>query len=470
MLTSQVAVRENAKKLKNCAADYIPSIVAQRSALVGLFDTRDGKNKILAMGELKSTLAKKIDVVVTKFGQRVRACNQTLTKRQEKLFRQAEPQLSAIWTEAIKSELQGVLPPSNMNRTSLDELSDLAKLLAVRMLIRTTTAEGWDGVLKCWGESFFLLVDEITPQLPSAVQWEDQVRLTRIVTRLMKADVKAPEASSICQAVSPLDTKSKVSILVSDLPFAKSELADALTPPLLSAAQSGDQNLLTRIVTRLRKANVNAPEAKSIYQAASQLDTKSKLSILLSDLPFAKSELADALTPLLLSAVQLDDEKLVGRILTRLREANVSASEIRTRSAAFMVSQFADEMLSGLVPHLLSAVQWEDQARLTRIVTGLMKADVKAPEANSICQAASPLDTKSKVSILVSDLPFSKSELADALTPPLLSAAQLDDEKLVGRILTRLSEANVSASEISTRLAAFMVSQMVDEMLSELVP
>ena len=298
MLASQAAVREVAKKLKNCAADYIPRVVAQRSALVGLFDTQDGKSKILAMGELTCRLPNKNKFIVAKFGQCVRACNQTLTEKQEKWFIQAEPRLSAIWTKAIKSELQGVLRPSNTNPASVDELSNLAKLMAEMMLKKTTIAEDFDGLLRD----------------AARMKWK---RLARTV---MKAYVN-----------NSLDTKSQVSILLSDLPFEKSELADALTQPLLSAAQSDDQKLVTRIVTRLMKANVSDAETTSIYQAASQLDAKSKSFILLSVLPFPKSEstseLADALTQPLLSAAQSDDQKLVTRIGTRLMKANVSAAE-----------------------------------------------------------------------------------------------------------------------------------------------
>ena len=103
VLSREEQVREAAKRLKNCAADCIPDVVAQKCALVtlvGLFG--DEASKILAMGELFVNLS--VDgSIVTRWGQHVQACNKSLTEGQSKRFSWALEGLSELWTRPSKT-------------------------------------------------------------------------------------------------------------------------------------------------------------------------------------------------------------------------------------------------------------------------------------------------------------------------------------------------------------------------------
>ena len=106
VLSSEQQVLEAAETLKNCAASYIPDVVEQKCALVGLFrkqkGDRDKTSKILAMGELFVNLS--VDgSIVTRWGQHVQACNKSLTEGQSKRFSWALEGLSELWTRPSKT-------------------------------------------------------------------------------------------------------------------------------------------------------------------------------------------------------------------------------------------------------------------------------------------------------------------------------------------------------------------------------
>ena len=419
MLASQAAVREVAKKLKNCAATWIPDVVAQRSALVGLFDTQDGKSKILAMGELTCTPSNKKDVIVAKFGQRVRACNRTLTEKQEKWFIQAEPQLSAIWTKAIKSELQGVLRPSNTNPASVDELSNLAKLMAEMMLKRTTIAEDFDGLLRD----------------PARMEWE---RLARIV---MKAYVNN----------SP-DAKSKFLILLSDLPFEKSKLIDALTPTLLSAARACDYKLVARIAVKLVAAGVSECDTAKLRDAALS-DTRVTQAVLLSGLPF---DLGCRHVQEVLKGMAPDPLKLQEHLLMYLPEMMSSVNFTTWQLALYGLP------LGNIGQHLL----WQtfrrqpDLSFVKCLAWRLLMLPLTSEELGQILKEAMGLEMPAKLAVLLSDLPFAVPSLVDVLTETLVSAALTQRHDVVASIVARLLQARVTTSDTTPILEAALQCDM----------
>ena len=381
MLASQEAVRQAAKTLKNCAADYIPNVVAQRCALVGLFDTGVSKNKIIAMGELTPTISDQGDIVAT-FKQRARECNRSLTKKQNKLFRKAAVRLSASWTEVASSDMQNVLPPSKSSLEAMKDLSCLAKVLLLRKLARTTTVEGYGALqtvmrdflrsalkgpvpdalaLHCVAFAAWVqdpaLVEPILDakisnniktkllELPmpfvatalhdamvSAGQAGNQEQLTRIVSSLEQARVSTADLKTILEAARHFDMEAKLTVLLSSLPFKPSDLVGAVTPSLVSAAQAGNQEHLTRIVVRLEKASVStAEDLKSILEAACHFDTQAKLRVLLSKLPFEADGLLGALTEPLLRFSRQQGEaasRIVKTIGVKLSASGVRPADV----------------------------------------------------------------------------------------------------------------------------------------------
>ena len=118
--------------------------------------------------------------------------------------------------------------------------------------------------------------------------------------------------------------------------------------------RSDDQNLLTRILTRQSKVNVSAAVTNSICQAASQLDTKLKDQIILSDMPFASSvsseSSTDSLTPTLLSDARTCDCKLAARI-PMISDTRVTQAVLVSSLPFDLGCRHVQEALKGMAPH-----------------------------------------------------------------------------------------------------------------------
>ena len=214
----------------------------------------------------------------------------------------------------------------------------------------------------------------------------------RAVGRLLRART-GPVLRNVVDAARQLDGNAKLTVLLSDLPFEKSDLVGALTELLLAAAKARDTSLVDSIDSRLLKAGVTSAETKEVFEQALLLDNEAKFTVLLSALSFSGSDLAGVLTEPLLSAAKARDASLADRIARRLVQAGVTASRIR-----------------------------------------------------SIFQAACKLDLAAKLVILLSPLPFCAVDLAAALRDPLLSAADARAEKVVQSIARRILRANVETT------------------------
>ena len=199
VLSSEEQVREAAETLKNCAASYIPKVVKQKCALVGLFRKQigdgDKASKIVAMGELFVDISED-GSIVTRWGQRVQACNESLTKGQRKRFNRAGRRFSELWTKAIQNQMDRV----------------------------------------------FALAEKAIRK-PA-----DPMTIARDVGRLLRSS-KGPPLRKVVDAARQLDWSAKLTVLLSHQP----DLMNTLSELLLSAAKARDASLADSIVSRLLK-------------------------------------------------------------------------------------------------------------------------------------------------------------------------------------------------------------------------
>ena len=555
VLSSEVQVREAAERLKNCAASYIPDVVAQKCALVGLFEKQKGDgNKmstIIAMGELFAEGSVSDGRIVTSWGQRVEACNESLTKAQKQHFKRARQGFSQLWTKAVQDEIDAVLPrqaagerviakPVDQRLLAFRHLSVLGRRVALIKLARVIESEGYTPERKSLAQGFVehalnrrmggTIPDVIVGSclaiagkardssllrtimgtmawrklsLPRTImgttgliklirkegdltmkQWtdfwlsdlpmdpgilaEEMCRLLRtlpeqekeatelagrVVGRLLTARLGKDELHSVARSVfatvRQLDGNAKLTVLLSDLPFQKSDLMGTL----MSAAKARDASLVDGIISRLLKAGVGPQETKEVLQQALRLDKDTKLLVLLSDLPFQKSDLMGALTEQLMSAAKARDASLADRIISRLLKAGVGPKETKeVLKQALRLDKHAKLLVllsdlpfqkSDLMGTLMSAAKARDASLADRTISRLLKAGVGPQETKEALQQALRLDKDAKLLVLLSDLPFQKSDLMGTL----MSAAKARDASLVDGIISRLLKAGVGPQE-----------------------
>ncbi|CAE7724810.1 unnamed protein product [Symbiodinium sp. CCMP2592] len=333
VLSSEEQVREAAERLKNCAATYIPDVVAQKCALVGLFPKqkgdRDKASKIFAMGELFVNLSEH-GKIVTRWGQRVKACNKSVTKRQKISFNWAGRRFSELWTKAIEYELDEVLPKQASGETAMAESADRVLSAFGRLSSLGLKSLANRSLLSELSFPCSQLVGALTEPLLSAAEAGDDSFARSIISQLLKAGVVQEQTKAILQQALRLDQDAKLTVLLSELPFPCSQLVGALTEPLLSAAKAGDDSLARSIISKLLKAGVAHEQTNSIFQQALRLKKNAKLTVLLSELPFPCSNLVGALTKPLLSAAKVGDDSLTQSIISKLLKAGVAQDQTKS--------------------------------------------------------------------------------------------------------------------------------------------
>ena len=162
------------------------------------------------------------------------------------------------------------------------------------------------------------LVGALTEPLLSAAEAGDDSLARIIIPKLLKAGVVQELTKAIFKQALRLDKNAKLTVLLSELPFPCSDLVGALTEPLLSAADAGDDSPARIIIPKLLKAGVVQELTKAIFKQALRLDKNAKLTVLLSELPFPCSDLVGALTEPLLSAAEAGDDSLARVIISKL--------------------------------------------------------------------------------------------------------------------------------------------------------
>ncbi|CAE7875195.1 unnamed protein product, partial [Symbiodinium necroappetens] len=542
VLSSEEQVREAAERLKNCAASYIRKVVAQECALVGLFDKKKGDgnkmSEIIAMGELFAEGSVSDGRIVTSWGQRVRACNKSLTRAQKKRFNWAGEQFSKLWTKAVQDELDAVLPrqaagerviakPVDQRLLAFRHLSVLGLQGALRKLARVIESEGYTPERKSLAQGFVehALATRVGGTIPDVIvgsclamagkaqdsrllrtisrksnkiirkegdltmkQWtdfwlsdlpmdpgilaEEMCRLLRtlpeqekeatelagrvvgrlLTARLGKGGLRSV-ARSVLDTVRQLDGNAKLTVLLSDLPFQKSDLMDTL----MSAAKARDASLVDGIISRLLKSEVGPKETKEVLEQALRLDKDAKLLVLLSDLPFQKSDLMGTL----MSAAKARAASLVDGIISRLLKAGAGPEETKgvlkqalrlDNDAKLLVLRSclpfsSSDLVGALTEPLMSAAKARDASLADRIISRLLKAGVGPKETKEVLKQALRLDKDAKLLVLLSDLPFQKSDLMCTLTEQLMSAAKARDASLADRIISRLLKSGVGPEE-----------------------
>ncbi|CAE7351275.1 unnamed protein product [Symbiodinium sp. CCMP2456] len=183
VLSTAGQVRDAAERLKNCAATYIPKVVAKKFALVGLFQKqkgdRDKMSEIIAMGQLFVDISKDGSIVTT-WRQRVRTCNTSLTNGQRKHFNRAARGLAKLWTKAIEDEIDRVLPRQVSSGRAIAEsadqtLSAIRRLgrpglqLALRKLAMVIDSEGYTPEWKSLAKGFVQHVVQVKPPVTGTI-------------------------------------------------------------------------------------------------------------------------------------------------------------------------------------------------------------------------------------------------------------------------------------------------------------
>ncbi|CAE7384571.1 unnamed protein product [Symbiodinium sp. CCMP2592] len=562
VLSSQAEVREAASRLKNCAAKYIPQVVAQKCALVGLFRNQeegegDTTSKILAMGQLFAAVSD--DTIVTSWGQRVQNCNKTLTSSQDQHFEWALENLSKLWTEAVQDELDQVLPrqasgerviKNPADRSQL-RLSFLGRLVGLREFSRILSREGYTPEWKSLAQAFVqcglarvrdqgIIADEIIGSCLAVAGIARDSNLLRVIMG-WKMPSKIKEAVSQVQKVldkaggrgASLTTKQWADFWFLDVPMDPSIVADemcrmlrdvpkeaaskrmklvaSLTEPLLSNAESGDAALFDSIVSRLLRSGLTEADTKEVLKQACRLGKDAKLMVLLSKLPFPRSDLVASLTEPWLSNAESGDAALFDSIVSRLLRSGLTEADTKGvlkqacrlgKDAKLMVllSKLPfprSDLVASLTEPLLSNAESGDAALFDSIVSrllrsGLTEADTKEvlkqacrlgkdaklmvllsklpfPHSDlvivaalteplllmtAVLKQALQLDNDAKLTVLLSKLPFGASQLLEALTEPLLFAATACNVGLADSIVARLLQAGVTADHVSSILEA----------------
>ncbi|CAE7724865.1 unnamed protein product [Symbiodinium sp. CCMP2592] len=545
VLSSEEQVREAAERLKNCAATYIPDVVAQKCALVGLFQKENGDgdkaSKIVAMGQLFAKVSVSDGSIVTSWGQRSQNSNKTLTSSQDQHFEWALENLSKLWTQAVQDELDEVLPRQASGERVMRKVADqvssaferlglLGRQVVLRELAQVIDGEGYSpewrslaqglveralespatGIIpdetigSClaiagkvqdsnllrsimssgMSERLFSAVRELRNFLEQASrkggdltinQWarlwlldlpmdpsivaegmfrtlpekagERMKRIDQIVGRLLQAGAGSGVLGSVLDTALRLDIFLKLRVLLSDLPF----LVDALTEPLLSAAQAGDHFLARSSSSKLLKAGVAHEQTKAIFKQALQLDNNAKLTVLLSDLPFHGPDLVEALRDPLLSAADAHSVKVVQSIVRRLVRANVEttwttgileeAGKLKL-SAQLILLLFLDlpfvaspSVLEVLCRHLLFFAKQEKESAIVKLIGSKLSAfGIKPADADSILRSGSITGTRAQLRVLTSGLRFHSGTvtgLAPEMASSLVEAAERNDMELV---------------------------------------
>ena len=418
VLSSEEQVREAAERLKNCAARYIRKVVAQESAFVGLFRKQKGDgNKmstIIAMGELFADVSVSDGRIVTSWGQRVEACNKSLTKAQKQHFKRARQGFSKLWTKAVQDELDAVLPrqaagerviakPVDQRLLAFRHLSVLGRRVALIKLARVIESEGYTPERKSLAQGFVehALATRVGGTIPDVIvgsclamagKARDSILLRAIMGTMGSKKPRRKEGD--------LTMKQWTDFWLSDLPMEPRILAEEMCRLLrtLPEQEKKATKLAGRVVRRLLNARLGKDElrsvARSVLDTVRQLDGNAKLTVLDSNLPFQRSDLMGALTEQLMSAAKARNSSLADRIISRL-----------------------------------------------------LKAGVGRKVTKEVLKQALQLDKDAKLLVLLCDLPFQKSDLMGTLTEPLMSAAKARDASLVDGIISRLLKAGVRPKE-----------------------
>ena len=173
------------------------------------------------------------------------------------------------------------------------------------------------------------LVGALTEPLLSAAEAGDDSLARIIIPKLLKAGVVQELTKAIFKQALRLDKNAKLTVLLSELPFPCSDLVGALTEPLLSAADAGDDSPARIIIPKLLKAGVVQELTKAIFKQALRLDKNAKLTVLLSELPFPCSDLVGALTEPLLSAAEAGDDSLARVIISKLLKTGAAQDQTK---------------------------------------------------------------------------------------------------------------------------------------------
>eukprot|EP00439_Symbiodinium_sp_Y106_P047265 s824_g6.t1 len=164
-------------------------------------------------------------------------------------------------------------------RGVLDTALRLDKGVKLRVLSELLKA-GAVQELPCSG-----LVGALTEPLLSAAEAGDDSLARIIIPKLLKAGVVQELTKAIFKQALRLDKNAKLTVLLSELPFPCSDLVGALTEPLLSAAEAGDDSLARVIISKLLKTGAAQDQTKAFFKQALRLDKDVKLRVLLSEFP-----------------------------------------------------------------------------------------------------------------------------------------------------------------------------------------
>ena len=110
-----------------------------------------------------------------------------------------------------------------------------------------------------------------------------------------------------------------------------------------------------------------------------------------------------------------------------------------------MDASIVAEQMSRLLRALPKEAAPERLKRIDKIVRRLLEAGVTTAQTKDILKLRLTMDAK--LMLLLSDLPFSSSDLVGALTRPLMSAAKACDAALVDSIVRRLLKAGVTTAQ-----------------------
>ena len=259
------------------------------------------------------------------------------------------------------------------------------------------------------------------------------------------------QAKDVLEQALSLDKDAKLLVLQSLLPFYSSDLVGALTEPLMSAAKARDASLVNGIVMRLLKAGVTSAQAAEVLKQALSLDEDAKLLVLLSGLPFdftdcepstqeTKEETSGATSGRL--AMQEHLLSYISNLPSPACEYVLHGLPLHTSTRRAFVEAFCQQAELGN-HHVLSLLEKR-----------LFDLPLTSDEAGGILDGALSLPRDAKLAVLLSKPPFVASQLVEALTEPLLSAAKAGDASLADRIVRRLLQAGVTGSQTSGILAA----------------
>ncbi|CAE7747557.1 unnamed protein product, partial [Symbiodinium necroappetens] len=291
--------------------------------------------------------------------------------------------------------------------------------------------------------------------------------------RLLDLTLTSDETSVILDGALSLPRRAKLRVLLSELPFAASQLVEASIEPLLSAAKARDVYLAGSIVSRLLKAGVAASQTSGILEAARKLNMSAKLVILLSPLPFRSDDLVEALRNPLLSAADAGAVKVVQSIIERLLRANMEAAQttgileeaVKLKPSARLILLLSDlpfvasPSLQHFLTRLLLMFSKQHGAETFAIVkligTKLSACGMKKADADSILRSGIISGTSAQLRVLTSGLPFHSGtvrRLVPELASSLVEAAARKDTELVEEAERVLRHRGIRASHTSSFL------------------